>query len=111
VSLSERRADRAKEFLISQGISADKIETRAEGENKQLAEKEVENLQSSNPVKPPEYMTRQPKATWLAHNRRVDIILEPTGKESARTYPNAAADARILWQRPTPSAKVVQAAH
>jgi len=106
--LSQRRADRAKEFLISQGIPADKIETRAEGETKQLDEKEVASLQSSNPVKPPDYMTRRPKATWLAYNRRVDIILEPAGKESTRTYPDAAADARVLWQRPTPSAKAVQ---
>jgi hypothetical protein len=111
VGLSQRRTDRVKEFLISQGISADKIETRAEGKTKQLDEKEVASLQSSNPVKPPDYMTRRPKATWLAYNRRVDIILEPAGKESTRTYPDAAADARVLWQRPTPSAKAVQAAH
>jgi hypothetical protein len=108
-ALSQRRADRAKEFLISQGIPADKIETRAEGKTKQLDDKEVAGLESSNPV--PGYMTRKPKATTLAYNRRVDIILEPAGKESARTYPFAATDARVLWQRPTPSAKAVQAAH
>jgi len=111
LGLSQRRADRAKEFLISQGIPADKIETRAEGETKQLDQKEVASLQASNPVKAPDYMMRRPKVTWLAYNRRVDVILEPMGKESTRTYPNAAADARVLWQRPTPSAKAVQAAH
>jgi hypothetical protein len=108
--LSQRRADRAKEFLISQGIPADKIETRAEGETKQLDEKEVTNLQASNPVKAPDYMMRKPEATTLAYNRRVDVILEPMGEESTRTYPNAAADARVLWQRPTPTMMAVQKA-
>lgn len=108
-ALSQRRADRAKEFLISQGIPADKIETRAEGKTKQLDDKEVAGLESGNPA--PGYMTRKPKATTLAYNRRVDIVLEPAGKESARTYPFAASDARVLWQRPTPSAKAVQSAH
>jgi len=40
----------------------------------------------------------------------VDIILEPTGKESAKAYPNGAPDARVLWQKPKPSLKKVQAA-
>lgn len=110
VGLSQRRADLAKQVLVSLGIPAEKIETRAEGESKPLSENEVANLLSSSSVKPPDYMTRKPKATHLAYNRRVDIILEPQGKESARTYPLASPDARILWQRPTPSAKAVQSA-
>jgi hypothetical protein len=109
--LSERRAQRAKDYLISQGIAADEIETRAEGEKQQIDQKDVEKLQSENPMKPEEWMVRRPKATWLAYNRRVDIILEPAGKESAQVYPNGSTDARVLWQRPTPSAKKVQAAN
>src|SRR6202022_590434 len=56
-------------------------------------------------------MTRQLTATTLAYNRRVDINLEPVGKESARTYPHASPDARILWQPSMPSVKAVMGAH
>jgi hypothetical protein len=109
--LSQRRADRAKDYLISQGIPADKIETSAEGEKQQLDQKDVEKLQADNPTKPETWMIRRPKATWLAYNRRVDIILEPAGKESTQTYPNGSLDARILWQRPTPSLKRIETAN
>ena len=109
--LSQRRAERAKNYLVSQGIAADMIETSAEGEKQQLDEKSVEKLQSDNPTKPEAWMIRRPKATWLAYNRRVDIILEPSGKESTQEYPNGSMDARILWQRPTPSMKSVESSN
>ncbi|HEV2489635.1 MAG TPA: OmpA family protein [Candidatus Acidoferrales bacterium] len=109
-ALSERRANRVKEFLVSQGISADKIETRAEGKERQLEQKEVDQIESENPAKPEKWMMHGGKNTWMAYNRRVDIILEPTGKESLKYYPNGAADAKILWQKPKPSEKKVQAA-
>jgi hypothetical protein len=109
--LSQRRADRAKDYLVSQGIATDMIETRAEGEKQQLDEKDVEKLQSDDPTKPEEWMIRRPKATWLAYNRRVDIILEPSGKQSTLTYPNGSTDARILWQRPTPNLKSIRTAN
>jgi len=50
------------------------------------------------------------KATWLAYNRRTDIVLEPTGQQSTEAYPNQAGDAKILWQRPKPSFKKVELA-
>jgi hypothetical protein len=40
----------------------------------------------------------------------VDIILEPVGQESAKTYPNDTPDARILWQRSVPKLKTVDTA-
>ena len=55
-------------------------------------------------------MTARKKATWLAYNRRVDIILEPTGQESNQAYPNDTPDAHILWQREAPSQKTVEKA-
>jgi hypothetical protein len=55
-------------------------------------------------------MTKQEKTTWLAYNRRVDVILEPAGQQSAKAYPNDAKDARILWQRPVPPLKIVETA-
>ncbi|HKV29133.1 MAG TPA: OmpA family protein [Candidatus Acidoferrales bacterium] len=102
-ALSQRRADRVKDYLVSQGISADKVETRAEGKERQLDRSEVDQLQTQNPAKPEKWMMRQVKNTWLAYNRRVDIILQPTGQESTKFYPDGASDAKILWQLPRPS--------
>ena len=109
-ALSQRRADRVKDYLVSQGISADKIETRAEGKERQLENAEVSQLQEQNPAKPDKWMLRPIRNTWLAYNRRVDIILQPTGQESTKFYPNDAADAKILWQLPKPTLRKVRQA-
>jgi hypothetical protein len=108
LDLSKRRADRAKDYLVSQGVSADKIETMAEGKAKQLDEKEVDQLLSQGNGKPPAWMLSKKKATWLAYNRRVDVNLEPTGQESTKAYPFDAPDARILWERVQPRVKSVE---
>jgi hypothetical protein len=109
-ALSERRAEAAKNYLISQGIAADKIETRAKGVTSQLTEQQVTNLQSQDSQPQPKWMQNKKKATWLAYNRRVDVILEPKGQESTEAYPNDAPDARVLWQRPVPHLKIVETA-
>jgi hypothetical protein len=109
-ALSQRRADRVKDYLVSQGISADKIETRAEGKERQLESSEVAQLQEQDPAKPQKWMMTRVHDTWLAYNRRVDIILQPTGQESTKSYPNDAADAKILWQQPKPSLRAVRQA-
>jgi hypothetical protein len=108
LTLSERRAELVKDYLVSQGIAAEKIEIRAEGKGSQLDEQRVEELQSQNTQQPQQWMTSRKKATWLAYNRRVDIILEPTGQESTQAYPNDTPDALVLWQRQTPSLKSVE---
>lgn len=105
LTLSERRANLVRDYLVSQGIAAEKIETRAEGKDSQLDEQRVEELQSQNTQKPPQWMTGRKKATWLAYNRRVDIILQPAGQESTQAYPNDTPETRVLWQRQTPSLK------
>ncbi len=109
-SLSERRAEAAKDYLVSQGIPADKIETRSEGKDSQLTEQQVTNFQSQDSQPQPKWMANKKKATWLAYNRRVDVILEPKGQESTEAYPNDAPDARVLWQRPVPQLKAVETA-
>jgi hypothetical protein len=109
-ALSERRAELVKDYLVSQGIAAEKVETRAEGKDSQLDEQQVENLESQNSQKPQQWMTKRKKSTRLAYNRRVDIILEPAGQESTEAYPNDAPDAHLLWQRPAPSLKTVEMA-
>ena len=60
--------------------------------------------------KPATWTRRDKRATWLAYNRRVDIVLEPAGQQSAETYPDGAPDARILWARKEPSLKLMEAA-
>ncbi len=109
-ALSQRRADRVRDYLVSQGISVDKIETRAEGKERQLENSEVSQLQDQNPAKPEKWMMRRVRNTWLAYNRRVDIILQPTGQESTKFYPNGAADAKILWQMPKPNLRKIRQA-
>lgn len=109
-ALSQRRADRVKDYLVSQGISADKIQTRAEGKERQLENSDVAQLQDQDPAKPQKWMVRRVRNTWLAYNRRVDIILQPTGQESTKFYPNDAADARLLWQLPKPTLRKVRQA-
>jgi hypothetical protein len=110
LKLSARRADLVKSYLVSQGIPADKIQTSADGKQKELSKKEVAKLQGEDPQKPENRMMRRSSATWLAYNRRVDIILKPTGKQSTEAYPNDASDARILWQRVQPTLQKVESA-
>ena len=110
LTLSKRRANLVKAYLVSQGIAADQIEVRADGKSHELTEKQVQNLQAKDKQSPPKWMTRRQKDTWLAYNRRVDIILEPAGQESAELYPNDAPAVRILWERPQPSLKAVESA-
>lgn len=97
--LSERRVQRVKEFLVSQGIPAGKIETEAYGEERPLDKATVVDLQAKNPEQPPELRARNFRATWLAYNRRVDVTLLPTNRESPRFYPNGVADSDVLWQK------------
>jgi len=107
-SLSELRVQRVKDFLVSQGIAADKIDSSAYGKQKPLDKATVSNLQTQNPNQPPEKWVRDSRTTWLAYNRRVDIVLMPTNAESVRLYPNQAPDSEILWQKPKPARSAVE---
>jgi hypothetical protein len=107
-SLSELRVQRAKDFLVSQGIAPEKIDIAADGKQKQLDKAMVSDLQNRNPNPLPETRVRNSHATWLAYNRRVDIVLIPSNAESERFYPNQAADSEIIWQRPKPARSAVE---
>ena len=50
-ALSERRAALIKDFLVAQGVPADKIKVRPEGKQQQLAESQVKVLLSHDPRK------------------------------------------------------------
>ncbi len=109
-ALSARRAMLVKDFLVSQGVPEDKIEIRAEGKDQQLDRQKVAALQSQDPEKPEKWETKHMKTTWLAYNRRADIILEPRAIQSAEDYPNDVTYVRLLWQRREPSLKKVKMA-
>ena len=101
-SLSERRGQSVKEYLVAQGVPEDKVDVMAYGEDKPLDESTVDQLQASNPNPPPEAHLKNKQASWLAYNRRVDVLFLPSNKESEKYFPNNAADADILWQRAKP---------
>jgi len=107
-ALSEFRVQLVKDFLVSQGIAAEKIDTSAYGKEKPLDKATVSDLQSRNPNQPPEKRVRDSRTTWLAYNRRVDVVLVPTNAESEKFYPNQASDSDILWQRPKPRRTAVE---
>jgi outer membrane protein OmpA-like peptidoglycan-associated protein len=106
--LSERRVQSVKDFLISRGIAEDKIDTSAYGDDKPLEKSTVIELQGKNPDQPAETRVRNFRSTWLAYNRRVDVALLPTNRESLQFYPNSAPDSETLWQRPKPAVSAVQ---
>lgn len=106
--LSERRVQRVKEYLVSRGVPESKIETAAYGLEKPISKATVIELQAKNPTQPPETFIHNFTATWLAHNRRVDVLLIPTNLESLRFYPNQAPDSTILWQRAKPTKELIE---
>jgi hypothetical protein len=107
-ALSERRATLVRDYLVSRGIPADEIKIRAEGKDKQLDREKVDVLLAKTSSKPSKWMVKHEKTTWLAYNRRADLVLEPTGQQSAKVYPADAPDARLVWQRREPSLKKVE---
>ncbi|HEY4709485.1 MAG TPA: OmpA family protein [Candidatus Acidoferrales bacterium] len=107
--LSERRVERIKQYLVDQGISADKVETAAYGKEQPLDKASVSTLESTNPNAPPKARLRDKRADWLAYNRRADIVLLPSGKKSAQFFPHTADDSKLIWQVPKPPLKKVQA--
>jgi PEGA domain/OmpA family len=107
-SLSLRRAELTKQFLVSQGVESDKIETTSAGIEKPLDEQLVAQLEASNPTPLPAAQAAQKSTTLFAYQRRVDIVLTPTNAESVRFYPTEASDFPILWQRPKPARDKVE---
>jgi hypothetical protein len=108
--LSKRRAELVKEFFASHGVSSDLMTIRSVGKDEQIDRQQVATLQAKNDESPKNWMKKAPRATWLAYNRRVDVVLEPTGQQSTKMYPNSATNARLLWQEPMPTLKSVSAA-
>jgi OmpA family/PEGA domain len=106
--LSERRAARVKDYLVSQGVPADSVETKAFGEEQELSRADVKDLEAKNPTPPPKARAKAVRGDWLAYNRRVDITLEPAGLKSSQYYPHGAPDSGLLWQQPKPRWRMVE---
>jgi len=107
--LSERRVERIKQYLVDQGISADKVQTAAYGKDQPIDKATVKGLEDTNPNTPPKARVKNKRADWLAYNRRADIVLLPSGKKSAQFFPHAADDSGLIWQMPKPALKKVTA--
>jgi hypothetical protein len=107
-ALSERRAERVKDYLVSQGVDPSRITISAYGLTQQLDKSAVQDLQAKNPNPAPPKRERNQRATWLAYNRRVDVTLLPPDHKSDQFFPNAAPDSDVLWQVPKPPVKKVE---
>jgi outer membrane protein OmpA-like peptidoglycan-associated protein len=112
--LSERRVQRAKAFLIEQGVPEANIDTTAYGKEKNLSDDDVKQLVEQNPdlsAEAQQQTMERLHTLALAHNRRVDITLSTTGQESAIRYPFGADDyAALVDRNGATGAEVVQPA-
>jgi hypothetical protein len=109
-ALTERRVNRAKAFLVEQGIPENALETRAVGKEQQLSVEQVKALVSENTElsdADKKKVLRRLKVIVLAQNRRVDVTLTNTGQQSVQLYPFNAADSMTLLSEkaPTPRKK------
>ena len=102
--LSQRRADRVKNYLVSMGIPEDKIETLAQGKDHPLDAATVKNLHEQNPNKTPNSLGSFQELIW-AYNRRADLVLLPKGTQSTQYFPGNVAEAQLLFDSEWPSGK------
>jgi outer membrane protein OmpA-like peptidoglycan-associated protein len=101
-TLSERRVERTRQFLIEHGIPATSVETKAFGEEQNLTGAEVRDAVEQNPELTPAERQRvlgNMTTIILASNRRVDVTLSTTGQQSVRQYPFNAADSLTLLRQ------------
>lgn len=107
--LSERRVERTKAYLVTQGVSADAIETQGLGIEEPMSAEQVkqavdqeQNLTAAQKAQ----LNRNAKVLALAQNRRVDVTLSTTGQTSVRAFPFNAEDAlNLINPRGAPGTK------
>ena len=71
--LTEGRAKRVKDYLVSLGISDSKIDVIAQGDEEQIDANAVKQVHAENPTKTPKTMDSFQDLVW-AYNRRVDTV-------------------------------------
>ena len=98
-ALTERRVQRAKNFLVEHGVPAGNVQVRAFGEEQQLTsdqvKQQIEEDPDLNADERRQILSNLPVIV-LANNRRVDISLSTTGEQSMRRYPFNARDSLAL---------------
>ena len=104
--LSERRANRVKQYLISAGIPENKIDIVAQGEDQQIDATTVKALIAENPHKTPKDLGSVQDLVW-AYNRRVDLVLQPKDVRSKQYFPGDASDAALLAESKWPEHKQI----
>ncbi len=107
-ALTERRVNRAKAFLVEQGVPESAIDTNAVGKEQQLSKDEVKALVDQNPEltdADKKKMDKRMSVIYLAQNRRVDVTLNNTGQQSVKLYPFNAADSKTLLSEQAPAPK------
>ena len=100
--LSERRVNRAKNYLIEKGVPADHIETKAFGFEKNMTSEEVTALLNQDAeltAAEKQKLIKNIVTVRMANNRRVDVTLSTTGEQSVRQFPFNAKDALTLLSR------------
>jgi len=102
--LSERRANRVKQYLVSLGVPESKIDIVAQGKDHPLDAKTVESLDQQNPNRPPKSLGSMQDLIW-AYNRRVDLVMQPKGTQSAQFYPGTAPEAQLLFNSEWPEGR------
>jgi outer membrane protein OmpA-like peptidoglycan-associated protein/opacity protein-like surface antigen len=93
--LTQRRVDRAKNYLVEHGVPGGHFETRSFGKEDQLTADQIKELIAQDPDMSPadrQKMLNNLQVMVLANNRRVDITLSTTGQQSTRLYPFNAKD-------------------
>jgi outer membrane protein OmpA-like peptidoglycan-associated protein len=108
MALTERRDGLVKNYLIQNGIPADKIQTKAFGKEKNLTSKEVRDLADQNSNLTPADRQRVDSnidAFRMANNRRVDLRLSTTGQTSQRFFPYNSDDLTVLLGAAKPAGK------
>ena len=99
MSLSQRRADRVRSFLVGQGVNAANIETKAFGKSEQMDSATVKQLLDQIPNLTDQdrrKISRRLPVFVLGNNRRVDMVLSTTGKKSTEFYPYTAEDLKQI---------------
>jgi len=99
MSLSQRRADRVRSFLVGQGVNAGNIETKAFGKSEQMDSATVRQLLDQIPNltdQDRKKIRRRLPVFVLGNNRRVDMVLGSTGKKSTQYYPYTATDLKQI---------------
>ncbi len=109
MKLSERRITAVKNFLVAQGVPADKISIEPFGDRKQLDAGMVAQLEAENPFKAGA-AGHTDRTIRLAYNRRIDIELQPIAVETARFFPHQVHDADLLMKPVFPNLNAVVAA-